>query len=288
MKDDKNGQKPGLSRRALTASTFAAAGASVMAGSAATPSPARAQDEGRKAYVLVHGTWHGGWEWRDVRRILQARGHDVFAPSCTGCGDRKHLASPDVGLDTHITDIANIIEYEELDDVILVGHSFAGLTITGVADRMKDRIRRLVFLDALVPTEGRMSGVSREEDGSLPDYWIERQEKFIDGYMMDYFASYPMEMVVPADDAENIAWLKRRITPHPARGWSDMLDLKNGGWEGVPRTYLHCVAQEYSPTSQFMVGPANSDPEWDYRAMPWHRNAMMTNADEVAEVLLEF
>ena len=213
------------------------------------------------------------------------RSHDVFAPSCTGCGDRKHLASPDVGLDTHITDIANIIEYEEIHDVILVGHSFAGLIITGVADRMKDRIRRLVFLDALVPTEGRMSGVSRKEDGSLPDYWIERQKKFIDGYMMDYFAAYPMEMLVPADDAENIAWLKRRITPHPARGWSDMLELENVGWEGVPRTYLHCVAQEYSQTSAFMVGPAKDDPEWDYRAMPWYRNAMVTHPGEVADVL---
>lgn len=271
-------QKTGVSRRQ-------AAGAMVAGSAALTASQARADNHTRKAFVLVHGTWHGGWEWRDVRRNLQARGHDVFAPSCTGCGDRKHLASPDVGLDTHITDIANIIEYEELDDVILVGHSFAGLIITGVADRMKDRIGRLVFLDALVPTVERMSGVSRKEDGSLPDHWIERENKFIDGYMMDFFQEYPMEMLVPADDAENIAWLKRRITPHPARGWSDMLELKNGGWEGVPRTYLHCVGQEYSVTSDFMVGPADDDPAWDYRAMPWARNAMITHPDEVADVL---
>lgn len=284
--DDKTAdQKTGMTRRA--AGALALGGA--LTGTAGTSSPATAQaeDHTRKAYVLVHGTWHGGWEWRDVRRNLAGRGHDVFAPSCTGCGDRKHLASPDVGLDTHITDIANIIEYEELQDVILVGHSFAGLTITGVADRMKDRIKRLVFLDALVPHGDRISGVSRNEDGSLSDYWVKRQKKFIDGYMMDFFEEYPMEMVVPADDAENIAWLKRRITPHPARQWSDVLELKNGGWEGVPRTYLHCVGQEYSPTSMNMVGPAKDDPEWDYRAMPWHRNAMMTNADEVSEVLAE-
>lgn len=278
-------EKKGISRRAIAAGSLAVAGGA--AGAGLSPQASRADDEPRKSFMLVHGTWHGGWEWRDVRRNLSARGHEVFAPSCTGCGDRKHLASPDVGLDTHITDIANIIEYEELEDVILVGHSFAGLTITGVADRMKDRIKHLVFLDALVPHGDRMSGTSRKEDGSLSDLWIERQEKFIDGYMMDFFASYPMEMVVPADDAENIAWLKRRITPHPAKQWSDILELKNGGWEGVPRTYLHCVAQEYSPTSSFMVGPAKDDPEWDYRAMPWHRNAMMTNADEVADVLAE-
>ena len=152
---------------------------------------------------------------------------------------------------------------------------------------MKDRIKRLVFLDALVPYGDRISGVSRKEDGSLPDYWIERQKKFVDGYQMDFFEDYPVEMVVPADDEENIAWLKRRITRHPARQWSDTLELKNGGWEGLPRTYLHCVGQIYSPTSMNMVGPAKDDPEWDYRAMPWHRNAMMTNADEVADVLAE-
>ena len=277
-------QKTGLSRRAV------AGGLGIAASALATKSTVAAQNESestRKSYVLVHGTWHGGWQWRDVRRNLTARGHDVFAPSCTGCGDRKHLMSPDIGLDTHITDIANIIEYEELQDVILVGHSFAGLTITGVADRMKDRIKRLVFLDALVPEGDRMSGVSRKEDGSLSDYWVKRQEKFIDGYQMDFFEEYPLEMIVPADDEKNIAWAKRRITPHPARGWSDTLELKNGGWEGVPRTYLHCVAQIHSPTSMGMVGPAKEDPEWDYRAMPWHRNAMMTNADEVADVLAE-
>ncbi len=276
--------KTGLSRRAV------AGGLGIAAAALATNSAIAAtkdNDSTRKSFVLVHGTWHGGWEWRDVRRNLTARGHEVFAPSCTGCGDRKHLMSPDVGLDTHVTDIANIIEYEELQDVILVGHSFAGLTITGVADRMRDRIKRLVFLDALVPYGDRISGVSRKEDGSLPDYWIKRQEKFIDGYQMDFFEDYPMEMVVPADDEENIAWLKRRITTHPARQWSDTLELKNGGWEGLPRTYLHCVGQIYSPTSMNMVGPAKDDPEWDYRAMPWHRNAMMTNADEVADVLAE-
>lgn len=277
----------GLTRRAAGALAVGGALAATTQPAASAQAAANMKDEPRKAYVLVHGTWHGGWEWRDVRRNLAMRGHDVFAPSCTGCGDRKHLASPDVGLDTHITDITNIIEYEELQDVILVGHSFAGITITGVADRMKDRIKRLVFLDALVPHGDRISGVSRKEDGSLSDYWVERQKKFIDGYMMDFFEEYPMEMVVPADDEENIAWLKRRITPHPARQWSDVLELKNGGWEGVPRTYLHCVGQVYSPTSMGMVGPAKDDPEWDYRAMPWHRNAMMTNADEVSDVLAE-
>lgn len=260
------------------------AAAALAAGAVLPAARARDGQAQRKAFVLVHGTWHGGWVWRDVRRILAGRGHDVFTPSCTGCGDRKHLMSPDVGLDTHVTDITNLIDYEELDDVILVGHSFAGLTITGVADRRKDRIRRLVYLDALVPRTDRMSGVTRNADGSFPDYWQKRQAKFIDGYQMDFFAEYPLEMLVPADDAENQAWLERRITPHPARGWSDELELVNGGWEGLPRTYLHCVGQLYKPSSPAMVGLATG-PGWDYRKMEWARNAMVTHPRELADVL---
>lgn len=267
-----------LSRRAF-AGAVAAAGVS---GLNAADKPAR-----RKTFVFVHGTWHGGWVWRDVRRNLAGRGHDVFTPSCTGCGDRKHLMSPDIGLDTHITDITNLIEYEELQDVILVGHSFAGLTITGVADRMKDRIQHLVYLDALVPGTDKMSGVMRNEDGSFTEFWLKREAKFIDGYQMDYFAEYPLEMLVPADDEENKAWLRRRITPHPARGWSDIVALSNGGWEGLPRTFLHCVGQEYQQTSMAMIGPAK-EPGWDYRAMPWSRDAMVTHPTELADLLDEF
>ena len=83
-------------------------------------------------FVLVHGTWHGGWVWQDVANSLRAVGHRVYTPTCTGCGERLHLTGPDVGLDTHITDIAQVLEFEDLDNVTLVGHSFSGITITGV------------------------------------------------------------------------------------------------------------------------------------------------------------
>jgi pimeloyl-ACP methyl ester carboxylesterase len=261
----------------------------ILAAAAATPlalaAKAASSETERKTYVLVHGTWHGGWMWKPVRERLQDMGHRVFTPTCTGCGERKHLANPDVGLETHITDIANVIEYEELDRVILVGHSFAGITITGVADRMRERIRRIVFFDAIVPTKGRMSGVSRTADGQLPEYWKKRQAKFIDGYMMNFFDEYPTEMLVPKDDEANIAWLKRRITPHPAKQWSDELVLKNGGWEGLPRSFIHCVGQTFSQTSDAMVGPAKTDPGFQYLPVPFARNAMMTNPVEIAELL---
>ena len=263
--------------------TLAGAGAALV--STAAGSRAKAEEES-KTFVLVHGTWLGGWSWQYVRRILERAGHDVYAPSLTGCGDRIHMTSPDVGLDTHIQDIVNIIDFENLDNVILVGHSFAGMVITGVADQRRDRIRRIVFFDALVPTEGRMSGVSRTPEGELSDYFLKRMEKFVDGYQMDYFDSYPLEMVVPDSEPELQALLKEKITLHPMRAWSDELELKNGGWEGLPRTYIHCVGQEYSMTSDFMVGPAR-EPGWQFIELDVPRGGMLTHPELVAETFAQ-
>ncbi len=106
-------------------------------------------------YVLVHGAWRGSWIWKRLRRLLQAQGHEVFTPTHTGVADRSHLASSSVNLDTHITDVANLLRWEELSDVILVGHSYGGCVISGVADRETDRIAALVYLDAFVLENGQ-------------------------------------------------------------------------------------------------------------------------------------
>lgn len=106
-------------------------------------------------YVLVHGAWRGSWIWKRVRRLLQARGHEVFTPTLTGVADRSHLSSPNVNLDTHITDVANLIRWEELSDVILCGHSYGGCVVSGVADRVPDQIGALVYLDAFVLENGQ-------------------------------------------------------------------------------------------------------------------------------------
>jgi pimeloyl-ACP methyl ester carboxylesterase len=104
--------------------------------------------------VLVHGSWLGGWCWRRVAPLLRSAGHDVFAPTLTGLGDRSHLGGPNVDLSLHVQDIRSVLEIEELQDVILVGHSYAGMVITAVADQVPDRIAQLVYLDAIVPEHG--------------------------------------------------------------------------------------------------------------------------------------
>ena len=106
-------------------------------------------------YVLVHGAWHGSWCWKRVRRALQALGHEVFTPTLTGVADRVHLLSPQVNLETHITDVVNLIRWEELSDVVLCGHSYGGCVISGVADRIPERIGALVYLDAFVLENGQ-------------------------------------------------------------------------------------------------------------------------------------
>lgn len=257
----------------------------VAALAAAAPAAGAAGDTPR-TFVLVHGTWHGGWVWRDVRRLLRARGHTVFTPTCTGCGEREHLTSPAVGLDTHIADIANVIRFEELGDVVLVGHSFAGLTITGVADRLRERIRRVVFFDGLVPREGRMSAVTRDPDtGEYPDWWREREKNFTDGYRMVLWDDYPVEMLVPPEMTQHVDRLQRLITTHPARQWTDELVIENGGWQGLRRAYIHCVGQTYRKTSDLMVGPARES-GWDFIELDAPRNAMMTHPELVADTLV--
>ncbi|HET9439487.1 MAG TPA: alpha/beta fold hydrolase [Longimicrobiales bacterium] len=117
--------------------------------------PALAQQQAQpRTYVIVHGAWGGGWAWQTIDSLLTRQGHRVFRPSLTGLGDRVHLASPDIGLDTHITDVVNLVLWERLQNVILVGHSYGGMVITGAADRLGDRISQMIYVDAMVPDSG--------------------------------------------------------------------------------------------------------------------------------------
>src|SRR5689334_5875269 len=105
-------------------------------------------------FVVAHGAWSAGWAWKKVRPLLRARGHEIFTPTYTGIGERAHLAHKDIDLDTHIRDVIGVLEYEDLRNVILVGHSYGGMVATGVADRASERIAQLVYLDAFAPRDG--------------------------------------------------------------------------------------------------------------------------------------
>jgi len=217
---------------------------------------------------------------------LEAEGHKVLAPTMTGCGDRKHLISADVGLSTHIEDVVNSIQFAQADNIVLVGHSFAGLTITGVADRVRERIRHIIFFDALIPNENRLAAVSRDPDtGDWPEWWTDRVASFEEGYKMRFWGHYDTRMLVPAEDEKNTALLKKLLTWHPAKQWTEKLVLQNGGWEGLRRTCIHAAGQAYRPSSEAMIGPGRKL-GWNFIELDVARNGFMTDPVRLAGALL--
>src|SRR5690349_8803127 len=160
-------------------------------------------------FVLVHGAWHGGWCWRKVVPILRAAGHEVYTPTLTGLGERAHLVSPDIGLSTHIEDIIGVLEYEELQKVVLVGHSLAGGIISGVADRAANRIAHLVYLDASVLRDGECDlDCVRPQERE----WLETKVRMEGGWLVA-----PPKMIHPfgVTDEADAAWVNSKLTSHP-------------------------------------------------------------------------
>jgi pimeloyl-ACP methyl ester carboxylesterase len=161
----------------------------------------RVQEETMANFVLVHGAWIGGWCWRPNAQALRKAGHEVFTPTLTGLGERSHLMNPGINLDTHIADIVNVIKHEELSDVVLVGHSYGGMVVTGVADALADKIRSLVYLDAFVPESGQaLVDLAPPEPKPQP--------------ASDY-ALAPLPAAVFGAKPEVAAFVDARTSPHP-------------------------------------------------------------------------
>lgn len=224
-------------------------------GLAATPlalavaaKPAAAQAPGLpeirgKTYVLVHGSWMGGWQWAPVAERLRAMGHRVFTPTQTGMGERRHLLSRDIGIGTFVADVANVIEAEELRNVILVGQSSGGLPITGVADRMPERIRHLVYLDAAI-AQGGQSFFDLFPQEVVSD----RRRAAREGGGGIAVPRPPIGALgaigIPAGPAAE--WVHRRFTPHPIGAFETPLELRNPVGNGRPCTYVSCTAPQYA------------------------------------------
>ena len=243
-------------------------------------------------YVLVHGAWHGGWCWRDVRNILQERGHTVFTPTMTGLADRSHLIAEMTDIGVHITDIVNLIEWEELTDIILVGHSYGGMVITGVADRVKDRLRHVVYLDAFLPSDGDtstslgvrlMTPAATEADISAE---IARRTSLANdsgGVPPDLERLFD----IPAEPADRHAWVKRRVTPQPLAAQMTPVRLSNGGSDGVPRSYILCTGAPGKTPFMTLADQVRAQAGWTYRELDTTHDAMVTMPAETAAVLIE-
>jgi pimeloyl-ACP methyl ester carboxylesterase len=187
-------------------------------------------------YVLVHGAWHGGWCWRRVAHALAAAGDAVFTPTLTGLGERAHLLTPEVGLDTHVQDVAGVLEAEDLADVVLVGHSYAGLVVDAVADRAPGRVAHVVYLDAIVVPDGHSAF-----DGLAPTtraHFEARAQAEGDGWRVPVSAASAQFLGLAGD--EDVRWVLDRLTPHPIRSLREPLRLLRDD-PRAPRTYVSCI-----------------------------------------------
>jgi pimeloyl-ACP methyl ester carboxylesterase len=241
----------------------------------------------RPVFVLVHGAWHGGWCWRRVVERLEATGARVLTPTLTGCGERAHLMGPETGLNTHIRDVEAVIEAEELTNVHLCGHSYGGMVVTGVCDAMKDRIASVLYLDAAVPADGQSMitqspGITAEAAaGTLAGL----SALAPDGVAMQVFPDVTVFGVTAGSEDE--AWLKRRLTPHPLKTWTDPIRLVNGGSDRLPRAYVHCV-DPVLPMASFGAHHARlrTDASWSVSTLATGHDAMVTAPAAVADLLL--
>ena len=227
-------------------------------------------------FVLVHGAWHGGWCWRHVAARLRARGHQVYTPTLTGLGERAHLLDSNTGLSTCIADIAAVIDAEELQHVVLVGHSFAGPVITGVADRMPERLKQLVYLDALVVQHGQ---------SALSLFSAEVQQER--SRTMD---QQGLRMAIPSPEKFGVidpaqqAWLMRRLTPHPLKAYTEPLMLQHPVGNGLPKTYI-AVTDPWYPPLAALRDWVRAQPDWQWRELAAGHDAMVTSPEALADLL---
>ena len=187
-------------------------------------------------FVLVHGAFIGGWAFRHVTSILRANGHHVFTPTLTGTAERIHLLQPAVNYSTHVEDVSNVLKYEGLSDVILVGHSYAGLVVTGVADRHADQISQLVYLDSQIATHGR--NALGGSPGGTSDK-LEQMSAAAGPKMLPPISLDAMGIVDPA----HRAWVEPLLCSLPMACLEEFVVLQNGE-PRMPRHYIRCTDRE--------------------------------------------
>jgi pimeloyl-ACP methyl ester carboxylesterase len=227
-------------------------------------------------YVLVHGAWHGGWCWKKVRDLLRANGAQVYTPTLTGLGDRAHLASRDIGLETHVDDVLGVLETEDLSGVVLVGHSYAGMVVTAVADRAAARISRLVYLDAVVPGSGQC--LYDRAPPQLRERWEEQARVSGDGWRLPVAVATPQFLGLK--DEVDVSWVMPRLTPHPIQTLRDAARL-SAAFPQVPRSYLNCIGDKPFGQPRTM----QADGIDDYHEVRSGHDAMVVAPEEVAALL---
>jgi pimeloyl-ACP methyl ester carboxylesterase len=206
-----------------------------------------------KTFLVCHGAWSAGWAWKKMHPLMQAAGHRLVTPTYTGLGERAHLAHRGIDLDAHIEDMLNVIKYEDLCDIVLVGHSYGGMVATGVADRARDKVRQLIYIDAFVPQDGQslldLNEVARPR--------MQELSRTGDGWRV------PPNPTPPDTSPADIEWLTARRVDMPIKCFEANLKLQ-GGPLTLPRSYIYATriapADTFGPFARMTEG----DAAWSY------------------------
>jgi pimeloyl-ACP methyl ester carboxylesterase len=237
-----------------------------------------AQAQGiQKTFVLVHGAWHGGWCWRRVSDLLEKKGHKVFTPTMTGLGERCHLIDPKVNLTTHITDIVNVIKWEGLKDIVLVGHSYGGAIISGVAEQAGDTIGSIVFLDAFVPENGdslatKASQPVREAMAAL----LQKGETTMK----------PVPAAVFRVNEKDRTWVDAMCTPHPMGTLTDKSVITGARDRIAKRAYIRAKGYPSVPFDGYHE-KLKTTAGWRVYEVPCGHDVMVDMPDRLGEILIE-
>jgi pimeloyl-ACP methyl ester carboxylesterase len=227
-------------------------------------------------FVLVHGSCHGGWCWKKVIPLLTSHRHRVNTPTLTGLGERSHLVREDIDLSTHILDIIQVFEYEDLDDVILVGHSYGGMVIGGAAEKIPNRIKGLVYLDGYIPKDGK---TAFDLVPGLEDVYKTRSlsEQGKEWLVQPYDPT-----VWGVTNTEDIAWMNRHLSPMPWHTHDQPIRINNPEARKIPKSYISCT--EYKDF-HFMAQRAKLQLDWDYHELKTGHDAMIIAPNEFVQVL---
>jgi pimeloyl-ACP methyl ester carboxylesterase len=232
-------------------------------------------------YVLVHGGGHGGWCYQRVARLLRGAGHDVYTPTLTGLGERSHLRNADVDLALHIRDIVAVLQYEDLRDVILVGHSYGGMVITGVGDRAADRVGRLVYLDAATPVNGQ----SLVDVAGPVIEAVRPMGEVVDGLELVLLPAPDAGLLYGVTDPADLAWMADRLAGHPWQCFEQPLRLTNEAalW-AIPQFHIVCTSTLPTRDRDLMAKARDEGRLWD---IDTGHDLMITEPQAVADALLE-
>ena len=231
-----------------------------------------------KKFVLVHGAWYGGWCWDAVAQALRAQGHSVSTPTLPGLGEQAHLLSKDITLSTFITSIVNHIYYENLSEVVLVGSGFAGVVISGVADRIPQLLKNLVYVDAMVLESGQ--SVFEAQPAAVTRKRLEQVKRLGKGIAIPA----PAASTYGVADPKTLAWLSERLTPQPVGTYQEKLVLKHPLGNGVPRIYVDCIVSPFEPLVE-VKKKLRQQTGWEFVELGTHHDPMITEPQLLAEFL---